>query len=144
MVFLRTGFERRQLHGQMVYFVAWVLVTGIGVWLTPSPRGYGTHTQLGLWPCLAKIAWNRPCPACGLTTSWTALLHGNLPLALHAHWLGPFLYLLFSASALLAGYGYLRGLWVDTSSPLLGRYSIGVLVIVLVYGAVRFVASYTE
>ncbi len=41
----------------------------VGRWLTPSPRGVGTHEQLGLPPCAWLHLTGIPCPSCGLTTS---------------------------------------------------------------------------
>jgi hypothetical protein len=38
--------------------------------LTPSPRGVGTHEQLGLPPCMLLKLTGIPCPSCGLTTSF--------------------------------------------------------------------------
>jgi len=37
-------------------------------------RGHGTHQQLGLPPCTFYVIFQRPCPACGMTTSWAWLL----------------------------------------------------------------------
>lgn len=49
----------------------------VGAWLTPSPEGHGTHTQLGLPPCGWVIAMNKPCFACGMTTAVTQAAHGD-------------------------------------------------------------------
>lgn len=46
--------------------------------LNPDPRGFGTHQQLGLPECTFKILWNRPCPGCGMTTSFAHLVRGHL------------------------------------------------------------------
>ncbi|RYG64147.1 DUF2752 domain-containing protein, partial [bacterium] len=37
-----------------------------------------------------------------MTTSWTALVHGDLPAAFHAHLMGPLAYLGFTAVAFLS------------------------------------------
>ena len=92
----------RSIAGQLVYFGCWVSVTVIGLILRPSADGHGTHQQLGLPPCPCVLIFNRPCPGCGLTTSFTALLHGRFRDAFRAHWFGPFLYLIFTATAIAA------------------------------------------
>ncbi len=60
--------------------------------LVPNPIGHGTHTQLGLPPCLF-LAWTgQPCPACGLTTAFAHMARGELAAALHANVLGVMLF----------------------------------------------------
>lgn len=99
--------NRRLIAGQAIYFACWALVTAFGAYLRPDPSGHGTHTQLGLPPCPSVWVLGRPCPGCGLTTSWTAFIHGHWAESLHAHPFGPLLYLMFTVSAFYS----LRGFW---------------------------------
>ena len=77
-------------------FAAGVLVFGLGVaaWMEPDRRGYGTHEHLGLGPCTFRVLFNRPCPSCGMTTSWACVAHGQLAPALRANAGGTLLALL--------------------------------------------------
>jgi hypothetical protein len=72
--------------------------------LKPSPAGLGTLQQLGLPPCTFRQLFGIRCPSCGMTTSWSHLMHGSLTaawranvggtlLALVAAWCGPWLFL---------------------------------------------------
>ncbi len=45
--------------------------------LQPNPTGMGTHQQLGLPPCTTRILLGIPCPACGMTTSWSHFARGQ-------------------------------------------------------------------
>ena len=53
--------------------------------LTPDAQGHGTHQQLGLPPCTFYVIFRRPCPACGMTTSWAWLMRGEVGKALAAN-----------------------------------------------------------
>jgi hypothetical protein len=50
---------------------------GVAAVLTPEPSGHGTHQQLGLPPCTFSVLFGRPCPSCGMTTSWACLVRGQ-------------------------------------------------------------------
>jgi hypothetical protein len=50
-------------------------ILGIAMWLTPSPAGHGTHTQLGLGQCTFLTFTGYPCPMCGMTTTFAYLAH---------------------------------------------------------------------
>ncbi len=137
--FFEPAAHRKMLSGQLIWFLLWLAVTVIGVLLLkPSPFGHGTHTQLGLPPCPSVVLFDRPCPGCGLTTSWTAFMHGRVFDSFRVHPIGPVLYLGFSFSALLAGYGFWKMLRLRTEGKEINRFLTVVLVGFLVFGVVRF------
>jgi hypothetical protein len=45
--------------------------------LEPDPRGFGTHTQLGLPPCHFQWVTGHPCPSCGMTTAFAWFVRGR-------------------------------------------------------------------
>lgn len=49
-----------------------------GVLLVPSRTGTGTHRILGLPECGMLKAIGKPCPTCGVTTSFVLAAHGRL------------------------------------------------------------------
>lgn len=130
--------SRRFEASQWTWFLAWVGVTAVAAYLKPDHVGHGTHQQLGLPPCPSVIIFGRPCPACGLTTSWTSTVHGDLPGAFDAHPLGTALYLLFTASAFIAAYGAIRHIRYSTETAWFNRAAIVVGIIFFGYGAYRF------
>ncbi|MDZ7616700.1 MAG: DUF2752 domain-containing protein [Patescibacteria group bacterium] len=64
-----------------------VLLCGLAIaaWAKPDPRGYGTHEHLGFGPCTFRVLFNRPCPSCGMTTSWCCMMRGDAFRAFHAN-----------------------------------------------------------
>ena len=52
------------------------------------PLSHGTHRQLGLPPCTMKALTGAPCPSCGMTTSISLVMHGDLTAASEANWAG--------------------------------------------------------
>ncbi len=129
--------NRRNLSGQALWFGLWASLTTVGLFLHPSADGHGTHTELGLPPCPSVLFFDRPCPGCGLTTSWSALLHGDFALAFHAHPLGPIVYAAFTASAIAAIIGCLRGARLRTESRRL-NWAVGLFAVAfLTFGLCR-------
>jgi hypothetical protein len=53
--------------------------------LDPDPRGWGTHEQLGLATCRIRLWTGRPCPTCGMTTSWAYAVRGDAQAAVAAN-----------------------------------------------------------
>ncbi len=45
--------------------------------LEPDPRGFGTHTQLGLRSCAFTQVTGRLCPTCGMTTAFAWFVRGR-------------------------------------------------------------------
>ncbi len=141
MSLLESGYPRRALYGQLTWFGAWLGVTALGMLLHPSQSGHGTHEELGLPPCPMVILFDRPCPGCGLTTSWCALLHGRFGESFRAHPLGPLLYLLFSLSAFVALHGFLIGKRFKSENASFNRAVwIGVAIFVA-FGVVRLILT---
>jgi hypothetical protein len=65
--------------------IALVAVLGLARWLEPDPRGYGTHTQLGLYPCLFFQVTGFRCPSCGMTTAFAWFVRGRFDRSWHAN-----------------------------------------------------------
>jgi len=63
-------------------------------WLTPDPRGVGTHEQLMLLPCNFYSLTKLPCPFCGMTTAFTHMARGQVREALLAQPVGALGFLL--------------------------------------------------
>jgi hypothetical protein len=74
-------------------------------WLDPydaagRPLPHGTHRQLGLPPCMLNLVTGLPCPACGMTTSISLLVHGDPASAWRVNWAGTLVGLLGAATTL--------------------------------------------
>lgn len=55
-----------------------VLGFSLAFYLEPNPQGYGTHRQLGFPPCTFQALFGIPCPSCGMTTSFSHFVRGNI------------------------------------------------------------------
>ena len=90
------AFNRNDQITYLVLTALAVFTLSLARWLTPSTNGFGTHTQLGLPPCVFFKLTGIPCPTCGLTTSFahSARLHFH-----EAFITQPFGVLLFSLTA---------------------------------------------
>ena len=82
------GAQMLRLPERLVIVVAGGLLLALlltAAWLTPSPRGMGTHQQLGLPPCTLVQFLGIRCPSCGMTTSWAHLVRGHAWAAFRAN-----------------------------------------------------------
>jgi hypothetical protein len=56
--------------------------------LKPSANGYGTHQEMNLEGCQFLSRTGLPCPACGMTTSFSWFVRGNLLASLYVQPMG--------------------------------------------------------
>jgi hypothetical protein len=109
---------RRSREHWLVLGGALAVALGLGIAglvLHPDPRGFGTHEQLGLQPCLPMTLWGIPCPGCGVTTSVVLAVHGRLAAALATQPFGLLLALVGTVFAVWAPLAHVSGrdLWSD-------------------------------
>jgi hypothetical protein len=76
--------------------LALIAVFAVAVWLKPydddgSPLRMATHRQMGLPPCTFFATTGLPCPSCGMTTSFSLLMHGDVVNSLRANAVGTLL-----------------------------------------------------
>lgn len=126
--------SQSRIFGQLLWFLFWVGVTVVAAWLSPNPSGHGTHHRLGLPPCAVPTLYHRLCPGCGLTTSFTAIVHGDFGAAIRANLFGPILYGVFTVTALISGAAYFRKLRWNTDSKGFTWFLVALVGVYLAYG----------
>lgn len=72
---ITVGLKLRLVAGMIATALLAVLI--IARMLPPDDRGFGTHERLGLPPCGLILTSGLPCPSCGMTTSFSLLMHGR-------------------------------------------------------------------
>ncbi len=93
----------------LVALSAPLFLLGLGLFLEPDARGWGTHEQLGFRPCWPMRQWNLPCPGCGVTTAVTLAAHGRPLASLRTQPFGLVLFAATLAAAAWALAGHARG-----------------------------------
>jgi len=83
--------SRSQRRACAIGCLVLMALLGIAFCLEPSPRGFGTHLQLGLPPCSSYVWFGVPCPSCGMTTSWALVGDGKLATAMRVNSAGTLL-----------------------------------------------------
>lgn len=141
MILLHPETNRRRLVGQLLWFLGWVVITGLAFYLKPDPAGHGTHTQLGLPPCPSMLFFGKPCPGCGMTTSFAHTVRFEIGPAFGANLFGPLTYWAYTISAWVALVAFVRGLRIDTVTRAF-NWTLGTfLVVYVLFGAWRFFAT---
>ena len=111
--------------------------------LEPDRKGFGTHQQLGLPPCMILKLYNLRCPSCGMTTAWAHAIRGRFQSAVAANAGGT---LLAIAAFFLAPWTIIsgmRGRWLGGNpSPDVAMIFIVVVVgVTLLDWTVRFICG---
>ena len=109
-------------------------VLGAAAWVTPATEGHGTHTQLGMTPCLWATQYGAPCPTCGMTTAFARAADGDFWGGLRAQ---PFGLLL----ALGAAAGFWGSLHVAATGSRLGEICGKLLVPRVMWSAVALAGA---
>jgi hypothetical protein len=91
---------------------AMLAVLALAVYLRPNSQGYGTHQQLGLPPCTFRVLFGVRCPSCGMTTSWSYVVRGQLRKAVQANAGGALLCVGVMIAATYFLVSGLRGRWI--------------------------------
>lgn len=139
---VQTNLPRRWLILDLLLFLAWCGMILVACILTPDPRGYGTHTQLGLNPCVWRTIHGRPCPSCGLTTAFTHIVRGEWHQAVQAHPLSPFVFTYLTLLALYSGAKFALRFRILLPKNLIAIIHISALVIFVLFGLWRAYISH--
>jgi len=100
--------KKIRLRGIIVFLPCFGVLV-VGFLLQPRKSGYGTHMQLGMTSCGFKARTGYPCPACGLTTSVSAMTHGHIAQAWEAHPFGVVFALALLAAAVAGVFELVAG-----------------------------------
>jgi hypothetical protein len=134
--------DRRHANGELGRWVRGMLlatavvlvgVFGTAAYIHPygddgQPKRMATHTQLGLPECNMVALTGKPCPACGMTTSFSLLMHADPANSLKANWVGTLLAVAWLAYIPWAVVGAFRGKLLFVRD---GEFALTVAVIVL-------------
>ena len=115
----------------------------VAAFLKPDPRGLGTHQQFGLPPCTFRFFFGRPCPSCGMTTSWAHLVRGQLIGALRASVGGTLLGALAVVGVPWLVVSAARGRWLGwgPNGTTVGWVASAILLVTLIDWGIRLAAG---
>ena len=125
----------------MVIVLAFGLLAllAVAAFVEPNPRGRGTHQQFGLPPCTFRILFGKPCPSCGMTTSWSHLVRAQLIGAWRANAGGMLLGILAMAGTPWLLASAVRGRWLGwvPNTAVLAWVASGVVLVTLIHWGIR-------
>lgn len=128
----RCSLGARCVSGLISLAAVAVLLTA--AWLRPSHAGLSTHEELGLPACGFLEHYGYPCPGCGLTTSFSWFVRGNLAASLYVQPMGTLLAALTGATMWIGLYILVTGRPVyrllqlfNTQRLLVGLFAFGIV-----------------
>jgi hypothetical protein len=131
---------KRYVRGILLVIAAMLAgIFAIAFWLNPydldgTPRKMSTHTQLGIPPCNFVIMFGKPCPACGMTTSFALLVRGDVSNSLRANWTGTVIAVLWALTLVWAVAGGISGrfpLIPEGKGELILTITVGVVLVLM-------------
>lgn len=138
-VYIVRDVARRDLVTELVLFLLWLFVVIVATLLEPDPSGHGTHQQLGLAGCPWLSVFGKPCPTCGLTTCFSAIMHGDLALATKAHPLGLLVFAWFAVGAIYYGSKFLFGYKIVAPTRPILLFNLCLLLVFMGHGVFRMI-----
>lgn len=111
----------------------------VAAFVKPDPRGSGTHRQFGLPPCTFRVLFGTPCPSCGMTTSWSHVVRGQLIGAWRANVGGTLLGILAMAGTPWLLVSAVRGRWLGwvPNTAVLAWVASAVVLATLIHWGIR-------
>lgn len=103
--------------------------------LTPSPLGHATHLQLGMYPCGWVVMFDKPCPTCGMTTSFAHAADMNMVGSLKSQPMATLLALLTAAGFWAGAHVAATGSRVGTLVGACLRAKVGWVMLALLIAA---------
>ncbi len=96
---------------------------GMGLYLTPSPDGFGkNHGLFGMPPCGFYLTTGLPCPTCGCTTAVSHFAHGHILTSLETQPFGFAVAVVALLAGCLSAFGAVTGRWIGPSMFMLQWY----------------------
>ncbi len=129
-----TRLERVMVGGLAFGLFTLLMIAAV---LTPNPDGLGTHQQLGLPPCSTRWLFGIRCPGCGMTTSWSWMMKGNLLQSFRTNTGGALFCLLAMWTIPIASYVALKGR--GTREGWFSRYGLIAMLIAVAVTAVDWI-----
>jgi len=132
---------------QLVLLLSCIALLGIGSLLEPDPRGFGTHTQLGLPPCAFRMLFGIPCPSCGMTTAFALAVRFDFKRAFLTQPAGLLAFFAVAAALVLLAFALVSGLSLKKfpgQERLASRAGTLALLIVIVSWAFKIISVWGE